>query len=160
MKMAIAKRILGWTSSKQGIAMIEEVAARQGKTPAKLIKMATNKVAKGNAITVSTADDVLAGYTENARGFATANPLQSELVKNSIQEATIARQSFGIREADFAEWMQRHAKKMGINAPKYSGGKQQLIQERRILDETQERQRVVKGWRPDNPFFDELKGKK
>jgi hypothetical protein len=49
---------------------------------------------------------------------------------------------------------------MGINAPKYSGGKQQLIQEQRILDEIQERQRVVKGWRPDNPFFDELKGKK
>jgi len=135
MKMEIARRILGWTSSKQGIAMIEEVAARQGKTPAKLIKMATNKIAKGNAITVSTADDVLAGFTENARGFATANPLQSELVKSSIQEATIARQSFGIREAEFAEWMRGHANKLGVNIPKYRAGAQQLRQERAIQAE-------------------------
>ena len=147
MKIGIAKQILGMLSSKQGISVLEEMAARQGKSVSKLVKMATNKVAKGNVATVSSANEVLAGFTENARGFATANPLQKGIVQESIQRATLARQSFGIREAEFAEWLKGHAGKLGVNIPKYRPGAQQLRQERAIQAEikgtTADRQRVV-----------------
>ena len=147
MKIGIAKQILGMLSSKQGISVLEEMAARQGKSVSKLVKMATNKVAKGNVATVSSANEVLAGFTENARGFATANPLQKGIVQESIQQATLARQSFGIREAEFAEWMRGHASKLGVNIPKYRPGAQQLRQERAIQAEikgtTADRQHVV-----------------
>ena len=117
MKIGIAKQILGWMSSKQGMLILEEIAAKQGKSVSKLVKMATNKVAKGNVATVSSANEVLAGFTENARGFATANPLQKGIVQESIQRATLARQNFGIREAEFAEWLKGHAGKLGVNIP-------------------------------------------
>lgn len=147
MKIGIAKQILGMISSKQGILVLEEMAAKQGKTVSRLVKTATNRVAKGNIVTVSSANEVLAGFTENARGFATANPLQKEIVKESIQQATLARQSFGIREAEFSEWMRGHASKLGVNIPKYRPGTQQLRQERAIQAEirgtTAERPRVI-----------------
>ena len=157
MKIGMARKILQLVSSGEGIRILEEMAVRQGKTASKLVKMATSKVAKGSKVTVSTADEVLEGYARNAEGFAAVNPSHAKLIEKSVSEAAQARVGFGIKEAEFSEWLTRHGKKVGVSVPKYSGGAKQLAQESRIISGKQERQRVVQGWRPDNPYFDELK---